>query len=116
MNFQIIYKQVEAKIVVIGEFEETKHEAELIELLNLLEKKNINITFLQANIIPRIIVEKLFNLQDFGKCTVFVLQRYLYSYLQNLGINCKYANENWSLNKLTENSSDKIQILNKEEV
>lgn len=116
MNFQIIYKQVEAKIVIIGEFEETKHEAELIKLLNLLEKKNINITFLQANIIPRIIVEKLFNLQDFGKCIVFVLQRYLYSYLQNLGINCKYANENWSLNKLAENPPGKIQILNKEEV
>jgi len=116
VNFQIIYEQVEAKIVVIGEFEETKHEAELIKLLNLLEKKDINITFLQANIIPRIIVEKLFNLQDFGKCIVFVLQRYLYSYLQNLGVNCKYANENWSLNKLTENPPDKIQILNKEEV
>ena len=116
MNFQIIYKQVEAKIVIIGEFEEPKHEIELIELLNLLEKKNINISFLQANIIPRIIVEKLFNLQDFGKCTVFVLQRYLYSYLQNLGINCKYANENWSLNKFTENPPDKIQSLNKEEV
>ena len=116
MNFQIIYKQVEAKIIVIGEFEETKHEAELIKLLNLLEKKNINITFLQANIIPRIIVEKLFNLQDFGKCTVFILQRYLYSYIQNLGINCKYANENWSLNKFTKNPLDKIQILNKEEV
>lgn len=116
MNFQIIYKQVEAKIVVVGEFEETKHEVELIKLLNLLEKKNINITFLQANIIPRIVVEKLFDFQDFGKCIVFVLQRYLYSYLQNLGINCKYANENWSLNKLTENPPDKIQILNKEEV
>jgi len=116
VNFQIIYKQVEAKIVVVGEFEETKHEVELIKLLNLLEKKNINITFLQANIIPRIVVEKLFDFQDFGKCIVFVLQRYLYSYLQNLGINCKYANENWSLNKLTENPPDKIQILNKEEV
>jgi len=116
VNFQIIYKQVEAKIVVIGEFEETKHEAELIKLLNLLEKKNINITFLQANIIPRIIVEKLFNLQELEKCTVFVLQRYLYSYLQKLGINCKYDNENWFLNELAENPPGKIQSLNKEEV
>jgi chemotaxis protein methyltransferase CheR len=116
LNFEIIYKQVEAKIVVIGEFEQTKHEIELIKLLNLLEKKHINITFLQANIIPRIIAEKLFDLQELNKCTVFVLQRYLYSYLQNLGISCKYANENWSLNKLTENLPDKIQVLNKEEV
>ena len=116
MNFQIIYKQVEAKIVIIGEFEETKHESELIKLLNLLEKKNINITFLQANIIPRIIVEKLFNLQELEKCTVFVLQRYLYSYLQKLGINCKYDNENWFLNELAENPPGKIQSLNKEEV
>ena len=116
MNFKIIYKQVEAKIVVIGEFEETKHEEELIKLFNLLENKNINITFLQANIIPRIIVEKLFNLQELEKCTVFVLQRYLYSYLQKLGINCKYDNENWFLNELAENPPGKIQSLNKEEV
>jgi len=116
LNFKIIYKQVEAKIVVIGEFEETKHEEELIKLFNLLENKNINITFLQANIIPRIIVEKLFNLQELEKCTVFVLQRYLYSYLQKLGINCKYDNENWFLNELAENPPGKIQSLNKEEV
>ncbi|MDR3597381.1 protein-glutamate O-methyltransferase CheR [Clostridium sp.] len=116
MNFEIIYKQVEAKIVVIGEFEEHKHKVELIKLLNSLEKKNINITFLQANIIPRNIVEKLFELQELGKTTVFVLQRYLYSYLQNLGIKCKYANENWSRKNLTDNSSDKVQIIDKEEV
>lgn len=116
MNFQIIYKQVEAKIVVIGEFEELKHEAELIEFLILSEKENINITFLQANIIPQVIVEKLFYLQELGKCTVFVLERYLYSYLQNLGIKCKYANANWSFKKLTKNPADKIEVLNKEEV
>ncbi len=116
MDFQIIYKQVEAKIVVIGEFEESKHEIELTDFLNLSEKQNIDITFLQANIIPKTIVEKLFILQELGKCTVFVLQRYLYSYLQNLGIKCKYANANWSFKKLIENPSDKIETLNTEEV
>ncbi len=116
MNFQIIYKQVEAKIVVIGEFEEPKHEAELIEFLNLSEKENINITFLQANIIPQVVVEKLFHLQEIGKCTVFVLERYLYSYLQNLGVKCKYANGNWAFKQLIKNPSNNVEILNREEV
>lgn len=116
LDFQIIYNQVEANIVVIGEFEDSKHEVELIEFLNLSEKQNLDITFLQANTIPRIVVEKLFILQEWDKCTVFVLQRYLYSYLQNLGIKCKYAKENWTVQKFIKNPSDEKEILNKEEV
>lgn len=116
MNFKIIYKQAEAKIVVIGEFQEFQHELELIEFLNLLERENINITFLHANIIPQAVVEKLFYLQRLEKCTILVLQRYLYSYLQNLGLKCKYANVNWSKDKLTKNPLSKVEILNKQEV
>ena len=116
MKFQIAYNKLEANIVVIGEFEEPKHELELMELLNLSEKQNVNITFLQANIIPQIILEKLLILQGIRKCTVFVLQRYLFSYLQNLGIKCKYANTKWSFNKLITKPSNKTKILNKEEV
>lgn len=116
MNFQIIYEQEEAKIVVAGEFEEPKHEIKLMELLNLLEKQNISISFLHAKIIPKSLVEKLFILQELGKCSIFVLQRYLFSYLQNLGIKCKYANSNWVFKKLARNSNDKIEILNKDQV
>lgn len=118
LNFRIIYNQLEANIVVIGEFEEYTHEEELMELFNIIQKQNFNITFLEANVIPRNIVEKLFVLQELGKCSVFVLQRYLFSYLQNLGIKCKYAEGHWSVNKLNQNSSlnDKKQNLNKEEI
>lgn len=118
MNFRIIYNQLEANIVVIGEFEEYKHEGELMDLLHSIQRQNFNITFLEANVIPRNIVDKLFELQEVGKCSVFVLQRYLFSYLQNLGIRCKYTEGHWSFNKLNQNSklSDKKQILNKEEV
>ena len=97
MEFKIIYNQVEANIVVIGEFEDSKQEVELIELLNLPEKQNLNITFLGANVIPKIVVEKLFIMQEREKCTIFVLKRYLYSYLQNIGIKCKYIEKNWTL-------------------
>lgn len=116
MNFEIIYNQVEANIVVSGEFEDSKQLVELIELLNLPEKQNLNITFLEANVIPKIVVEKLFILQEQEKCTIFVLKRYLYSYLQNMGIKCKYIKKKCTLEKLTKNSSDKKEILNKEEV
>ena len=116
MNFRIIYNEEEANIVVIGEFEESKHEEELMELLNLSQKQNIHMTFLESNIIPRNVVEKIFILQEVGKCTVFVLERYLYSYLQNLGIRCKYAERNYSLGKLENNSFGTKQSLDKEEV
>lgn len=116
MNFQIIYKQEEDKIVVIGEFEEPKHEIELIELLNSLENQSIDINFLHANIIPKTLVEKLFILQELDKCSIFVLQRYLYSYLQNLGIKCKYSSSNLGFKKFAMNLNDKVEILNKEQV
>ncbi len=115
MDFKIIYDQVEANIVVMGEFEDNKQVVELIELLNLQDMQNFNITFLGANVIPKIVVEKLFSMQESEMCTIFVLKRYLYSYLQNIGINCKYIEKNFTLKKLTKNSSDK-EILNKEEV
>lgn len=116
MNFQIIYKEEEDKIVVIGEFEEPKHEIELIELLNSLENQSIDINFLHANIIPKTLVEKLFILQELDKCSIFVLQRYLYSYLQNLGIKCKYSSSNLGFKKFAMNLNDKVEILNKEQV
>lgn len=116
MNFQIIYKQEEDKIVVIGEFEEPKHEIELIELLNSLENHSIDINFLHANIIPKTLVEKLFILQELDKCSIFVLQRYLYSYLQNLGIKCKYSSSNLGFKKFAMNLNDKVEILNKKQV
>lgn len=116
MDFKIIYDQVEASIVVMGEFEDSKQIVELIELLNLEDKQNLNITFLGANVIPKIIVEKLFSMQKRDSCTISVLKRCLYSYLQNIGIKCKYIEKNFTLKKLTKKSSDKKEILNKEEV
>jgi len=116
LDFEIIYDQVEANIVVMGEFEDSKQVGELMELLNMPEKQNLNITFLGANVIPKIVVEKLFYMQEREKCSIFVLKRYLYSYLQNIGIRCKYIEKKFTLKKLTRNSSDKKEILNKEEV
>ncbi|MCB2292724.1 protein-glutamate O-methyltransferase CheR [Clostridium algoriphilum] len=116
MDFKIIHDQIEANIVVMGEFEDHKQVSELIELLSLQDMQNFNITFLGANVIPKIVVEKLFSFQEREKCSIFVLKRYLYSYLQNIGIKCKYIEKNFTLKRLTENSSHIKKILNKEEV
>jgi len=116
LDFKIIYNQVEATIVVIGEFEDPKQGVQLMELLNLQDKQNLKITFLGANVIPKVIVEKLFIMQEQDLCTIFVLKRYLYSYLQNIGIKCKYIEKKFTLKKLTNNSLYKKESLNKEEV
>ncbi|MBU3180214.1 protein-glutamate O-methyltransferase CheR [Clostridium psychrophilum] len=78
--------------------------------------QNINISFWGANVIPQIVVEKLFIMQKQKKCTISVIKRYLYSYLQNIGVRCKYIEKKFTLKKSNENLLDKREILNKEEV
>jgi len=116
LEFKIIYDKVKASVVVMGEFEDSKHVEELIKLLNLQAMKDFNIIFFGANVIPKIVVERLFSMQQLGECTIFVLRRYLFSYLQNIGIKCKHIEKNFTLKKSTKNLSDKKGILNKEEV
>jgi len=116
LDFKIIYSQEEVNIVVIGEFEDSKQAVELIELLNSPEDQNVNITFLGANVIPKIVIEKLFGLQEREKCEIFVLKRYLFSYLQNIGIQCKYIEKKLNFKKLILNLSDEKELLNEEEV
>ena len=116
MDFKIIYNGAEENIVVMGEFEEPKQGMELMEFLNLKKIQKFNITFFGANVIPKIVVEKLFSMQERESCTIFVLKRYLYSYLQNIGIKCKYIEKKYTLKKSTNNSLCKKESLKKEEV
>ena len=116
MDFKIIYNGAEENIVVMGEFEEPKQGMELMEFLNLKKNQKFSITFFGANVIPKIVVEKLFSMQERESCTIFVLKRYLYSYLQNIGIKCKYIEKKYTLKKSTNNSLCKKESLNKEEV
>jgi len=116
LDFKIIYNGAEENIVVMGEFEEPKQGMELMEFLNLKKNQKFSITFFGANVIPKIVVEKLFSMQERESCTIFVLKRYLYSYLQNIGIKCKYIEKKYTLKKSTNNSLCKKESLNKEEV
>ncbi|MGH4050146.1 MAG: CheR family methyltransferase [Clostridium sp.] len=119
MEFEIIYNEAEADIVVMGEFEDSKQAVRLIELLDYASKQNFNITFLGANVIPKVVLEKFFMIQEQEKCTVFVLKRYLYSYLQNIGLKCRYIERKFDLRKSSlekSNLSGKNEVLDKEEV
>ncbi|WP_246577791.1 CheR family methyltransferase [Clostridium psychrophilum] len=116
MDFKIIYDKLQSNIVVVGEFEAPKQALELIEILDSQYMQNINISFWGANVIPQIVVEKLFIMQKQKKCTISVIKRYLYSYLQNIGVRCKYIEKKFTLKKSNENLLDKREILNKEEV
>ncbi|MEQ8197207.1 MAG: protein-glutamate O-methyltransferase CheR [Clostridiaceae bacterium] len=102
MAFKFNYHHDEIHINVTEELEDSKDLAELLDLLSLEESKHIKITFLGINVLPKSIVEKLFILQEQEKCTVFVSKRYLFSYLQSLGIKCRYITENFILRKTKE--------------
>lgn len=116
MEFRIKRDGVDTNIVAMGEFENSKQGVELIEILNLQEPQNLNITFLGANVIPKIVLEKLFILQERKKCEIFVLKRYLYSYLQNIGIKCRYIEKNYTWKKSAKMLSDEKENLDKNEV
>lgn len=116
MAFTINYNNDEVHINVIGELEDSTRSVELINLLSVHQSKHINITFLEANIIPKNIVERLSILQYEEKCTVLVLKRYLFSYLQSLGIKCRYITEKFTLSKPKEILSIEKRNLKDEEV
>lgn len=62
-------------------------------VLKAFEKENvtgITITFFHANVLSSDIIEKLYGLNKSTTCKIYVFQRYLYSYLINLGIRCEY--------------------------
>lgn len=116
MAFTIKYNNDEVHINIIGELEDSNQSVELINLLSTPQSKHIKITFLEANILPKNIVERLSILQYEEKCTIFVLKRYLFSYLQSLGIKCRYVTENFILGKPKESLKTEKEILNNEDV
>lgn len=116
MAFTIEYNHDEVNINIIGELEDPKQAVELINLFNISQSKHIKITFLEANILPKNVVERLSILQYEEKCTIFVLKRYLFSYLQSLGIKCRYLTKNFTLAEIKDNSITKKRTLNNEEV
>ena len=116
MTIRTIYKQDEMNLTVIGDLEDSKQICELAELLSISENKNFNVTFLGTNIIPRSIIEKLFILQEHKKCKIFVLKRYLFSYLQYLGIKCNYITESLIFKKAEDNLLYEKKKPTKEEI
>lgn len=116
MAFTIEYNHDEVNINIIGELEDPKQSVELINLFNISQSKHIKIKFLEANILPKNVVERLSILQYEEKCTIFVLKRYLFSYLQSLGIKCRYLTKNFTLAEIKDNSITKKRTLNNEEV
>ncbi|TYQ16191.1 UNVERIFIED_CONTAM: chemotaxis protein methyltransferase CheR [Acetivibrio alkalicellulosi] len=80
-------------ISVTGELEEENELKLLICYLNKYADIEIHITFLDANIIPGIIVEQLLEIQKYEKNNIYVIKNFLYSYLYGLGIQCLYVNK-----------------------
>jgi len=103
-------------ITVIGELENNNEIDELEDVISTLENKKFHITFLGANVIPKNIIERITILQEDNKCNIFVLKRYLFSYLQCLGIKCSYITETLAFKKTDYNLSCEKEKPSKEEV
>lgn len=78
-------------ISVMGEFDATEDLKEFFEYLDENDNSETHITFLDANIVPDEVVDKLFTFQKSKKCRIYVLKTYLYSYFYSLGIKCLYV-------------------------
>lgn len=99
LNIHFVENSNTKNISVIGEVE-TKEEAEkLLKELEDTKLPTFNITFFGANVLSVNIVEKIDSLIKTSRCKVYVLMRYLYLYLQNLGIKCEYVSKKSLQNK-----------------
>ncbi len=116
MTVKFTYNNEETYITVTGELEDPKQILELTEFLSTSKSKYINIVFLGANTLPKSILEELFSLQQQERVEVFVLKRYLFSYLQTLGIKCRYTMESFASKELKQNLSFEKEKINEEEV
>lgn len=103
-------------ITVIGELENNNEIDELEDLISTLENKKFEIIFLGANVLPKNIIERITILQEDNKCSIFVLKRYLFSYLQCLGIKCNYITETLAFKKTDYNLSCEKEKPRKEEI
>lgn len=106
-------------IKVSGELYEKEEITQLIEILNCVEEGSLQITFVDASILPVQVIEKLVSIQKSRKCNVYVVKPYLYSYMYKLGIQCRLINKkaNEQQNNLVKTSFstlelDKLEIVN----
>lgn len=91
LNIHLIENTYTKNISVSGEIE-TKEETEiLLRELDDLSALEFNITFMGANTLNTEIVEKIGFLRKISKCKIYVFKRFLYLYLQGLGIKCEYV-------------------------
>lgn len=91
MKFSVQYESGSVKwISVTGEIQSGSETQHFLKLTYEVYNQDISITFLDVNMLPCQIVERLWGLQRKIKCKIYVLKRYLYSYLINLGIKCEY--------------------------
>lgn len=80
-------------IKVSGELYEKEEIRQLIEILNAIEDGELQITFVDASILPVQVIQKLIIIQKLRKCNVYVVKPYLYSYMYKLGIQCRLINK-----------------------
>ncbi|MDF2890586.1 MAG: chemotaxis protein CheR [Clostridia bacterium] len=99
-------------INIMGELESTYDEVYFLQLI----QENINhilyITFIDANILGKRVIERLYQLRQNNRVKLFVLKSYLFSYLFSLGIQSSYRDCRYRV----ENKSGQSNIAEPEEV
>lgn len=91
MQFNVYYEKGNKKhIAVWSPLHSQNGVQELLEALDIGSSSELCVTFINMNMLPLEVVEKLYLLQRSGNLKVQVLKRYLYSYLNSIGIECRY--------------------------
>ncbi|KMT23281.1 CheR family methyltransferase [Clostridium cylindrosporum] len=104
-------------ISVLGNISSKEDIEYLSSLLLKSDNLEMQITFLSAAMLPSQIVENLIWVQKNKKCKIYVLRRYLYSYLYSLGVNCLYIKSKSVESKaILHNKVDNTEEINKDEV
>ncbi|MCX7920887.1 MAG: protein-glutamate O-methyltransferase CheR [Clostridia bacterium] len=77
-------------ISVSGDIESDSDVKEFLASINEGSTPEIHITFINSSLVCADIVERLIRLQREKICKVYVLKRYLFTYLDELGVKCTY--------------------------
>ncbi|WP_051569180.1 CheR family methyltransferase [Alkaliphilus transvaalensis] len=105
------------ELSIAGEVETDEETAILLKYINDCLEERFNIVFLDANIVNKIIIDRLYMLQEYHQSEIHVNKQYLYAYLHKLGILCKYVNRGRRKSEgLNENSLEFEYKLSNEEV
>jgi hypothetical protein len=114
MDKRLINYDNEYNFEITDSLSNKKYVKEIIDKLETIEHYNLNLYILESEIIPEILLKKIFELNNYKNLEVHTISSNLYSYLYSLSIKVKFLKDRYSSVKekiIEEQINNHIQAL-----